>query len=182
MEAIKIVMFVVGLFFGEKTSTVIPEKTTVTVSPETNTIVIHQENLLAIYPKEKDSLFVAKEFSTIYAKKESWNADLASYSKKTIVYSSSKKGVLNAKITLQYSELKDLKVFAIDINPEGKFSIINIPTWYLTTEDGKLNGNYWNFESDTEFSFTLSPVKDVPETYTVNKTILHNVWKELSKK
>lgn len=182
METIKIVMFVLGLFFGEEISTVIPEKTTITITPKTKTIVIHQENLLAIYPKEKDSLFITKEFSTIYAKKDNWNADLAAYLKKSIVYSSPEKGVLNAKITLEYSNTKDLKVFAIDISREGKFSIINIPRWYLATEDGELNGNYWSFDADKEFSFSLSPVKDVPETYTVNNTILHNVWKALSKK
>jgi hypothetical protein len=182
MEAIKIVVFVLGLFFGVQSNTVIAEKTTVTVNPSENTIVIHQENILAIYPKGTDSISVVEEFKNIYAKKDTWNPLFDTYAEKSIVYSSPKKGVLNAKITLKYNELKDLKAFAIDINPEGKFSIINIPKWYLTTEDGKLNDNYWNFEANKKFSFTLAPIKDVPETYTVNRGILFSVWQEIAKK
>ena len=68
METIKIVFFVLGLFFGEETNTVIAEKTTVTVSPKVNTIVIQHENLLAIYSTVTDSLSIAKEFTQIYNK------------------------------------------------------------------------------------------------------------------
>ncbi|MBC8753673.1 hypothetical protein H2O64_03270 [Kordia sp. YSTF-M3] len=181
METIKIVLFVLGLFFGIETSTVIAEKTIVIVSPKTKTIVIQHENLLAIYPTEKDSLSIAKEFASIYTKKDSWNTHLDTFTEKYITYNATEKGVLSTKITLKYTKLEDLKVFAIDTNPEGKFSIINIPQWYIATENGKLNGNYWNFDADKKFSFSLSPVKNVPETYTIHKTMLHKVWQELTK-
>ena len=148
METIKIVFFVLGLFFGEETNTVIAEKTTVTVSPKVNTIVIQHENLLAIYSTVTDSLSIAKEFTQIYNKQNNWHSEFDAYTKKSIVYIATKQGVLNAKITLQYNTPTDLKAFAIDQNREGKFSIINIPQWNLATENGKRNGNYWNFEAD----------------------------------
>jgi len=181
MEAIKIVVFILGMFFGVKTTTVIPEKTTVTITPSTNTVVIQQENLLAIYPTKKNSHSVAEEFSTIYKKQSDWDSQLDTFAEKSIVYSSPKEGTLNATITLKYSKTEDLKTLAIDVNREGKFSIINIPTWHIETKDGKLNENYWNFESDKEFSLTLSPVKNVPETYTINRELLFSTWQKLTK-
>ncbi|WP_420572493.1 hypothetical protein [Kordia sp.] len=181
METIKIVVFALGLFFGIETTSVVAKKTTVTVDPTEKTIIIQQENLLAIYPKTENSTTVEKQFSEIYTKKEQWNTLFDSYPEKSIVYSSPKKGVLNATITLKYNTTKDLKAYAIDVNRENKFSIINIPQWKLETTDGELNGNYWNFDADKPFSFSYHPVEEVPEKYTVDHELIFNVWEKISK-
>lgn len=181
MEIIKIVTFVLGMFFGTEIDTVIAEKTKITVNPKEKTICIAQTNLLAIYPQGKDSITIAKEFSTIYEKKENWSTHLSSFTERSIVYTSKNKQ-LNATISLHYNDVKDLNIFAIDTNPEGQFSVINIPDWNLSTSDGKLNGNYWNFDTSKEFSFTFSPIKNVPKKYIINTTILHSVYQELIRK
>ena len=182
MEVINIVVFITGLFFGIESSTVIAETTEVTINPKEKTMIIQQKHLLAIYPKEKDDRFAEEEFTLIYNNKTDWNTHLDAFAEKSIVYFSPKKNVLNATITLKYNTVADLKVFAINTNREGKFSIINLPNWVLKTKDGTRNGNYWNFDADKPFSFTYNPVESVPETYTINKTTLYSTWKKLSKK
>ncbi|EDP97881.1 hypothetical protein U8527_17980 [Kordia algicida OT-1] len=182
MEVIKIVVFVIGLFFGIESSTIIAETTEVTINPKEKTMVIQQKNLLAIYPKEKDTSFAAEEFTKIYYYKTNWNKHLNAFAEKSIVYTTSDDKTLDATITLQYTSDEDLKIFAIDKNRKGQFSIINLPNWVLKTNDGTLNGNYWNFDADKPFSFTYNPVENVPETYTVNKKILYATWKKLAKK
>lgn len=181
METIKLVFFVLGVFFGIETTSVVAEKTIVTVDPISNVMEIQLKNLLAVYPKENDPTLVEKEFSEIYAKKDRWNSLFDAYLKKSIVYNSPKKGVIDATITLKYSEPEDLKIFAIDINPEGKYSFINIPQWNVETTDGIKNSYYWNFEPNATFSFSLSPLENVPENYTVNKELLFTVWQKLNK-
>ena len=182
MEVIKIVVFVTGLFFGIESSTIIAETTEVTINPNEKTIIIQQKNLLAIYQKEKDSLSIVEEFTHTYNSRTDWSTHLESFTEKSIEYTSSKEGSLNATIKLKYNSTKDLKVFAIDKNNEGMFSIINLPNWVLKTKDGKLNGNYWNFNADKTFSFSYNPVEKVPEKYTVNNTILYTTWRNISKK
>ncbi|WP_430412439.1 hypothetical protein [Kordia sp.] len=182
MEAIRLVFFVLGVFFGVETTSVVAEKTIVTVDPTSNVMEIHLKNLVAVYPKENDPTLVEKEFSEMYANKGSWNSLFDTYLEKSIVYTSPKKGVLDATITLKYSKPEDLKIFAIDINREGKYSFINIPQWNVETTDGVQNSYYWNFEPNATFSFSLSPLKNAPETYTINKETIFVVWQLLKKK
>ena len=180
MEEIKLVFFVLGLFFGVETTSVVAEKTIFTVDPVSNVITIQLQNLVAVYPKEGDAS-VSAEFTEMYTKKEKWNALFDSYLEKDIVYSSPKKGILNATITLKYSKSEDLKIFAIDINREGKYSFINIPQWKVETTDGVQNSYYWNFEPNKKFSFTMSPIENVPKEYTVDKTLIFSIWEKITK-
>lgn len=180
METLKLVFFVVGVFFGVETTSVVAEKTIVTVDPISNVMTIQLQNLVAVYPKE-GNVSVSSEFIEMYTKKENWNPLFDAYLEKDIVYSSSKKGVVNATITLKYSKPEDLKIFAIDINREGKYSFINIPQWKVETADGVQNSYYWNFEPNKTFSFTMSPLENVPKEYTVDKALIFSVWEKVSK-
>ncbi|WP_046757520.1 hypothetical protein [Kordia jejudonensis] len=182
METIKIAFFALGIFFGIETASVIAEKTIVTVDPVATTINIQLKNLTAVYPKEKGNASIDTEFAKIYHKKENWNVQLDSFSEKSIVYSSPEKGVLDATITLKYNKPEDLNIFAIDVNREGKYSLINIPQWNLKTTDGKQNGNYWNFEPNTTFTFSLAPLENIPATYTAEKELLYSIWEKISKR
>jgi len=117
----------------------------------------------------------------MYTKKENWNSLFDTYLEKSIVYSSQKEGFLDATITLKYSKPEDLKIFAIDINPDGKYSFINIPQWNVKTTDGVQNNLYWNFEPNKVFSFTMSPLDKLPATHTTEKELLFTIWKKISK-
>ena len=86
MEAIKLVFFVLGVFFGVETTSVVAEKTIVTIDPTSNVMEIQLKNLLAVYPKENDPTLVEKKFSEMYTKKDSWNSlfDAVSYTHLTL--------------------------------------------------------------------------------------------------
>lgn len=180
MEKIKIVCFVIGSFFGIENSRIGSEKVTVTVNPIDKTIIIVQENLFSVIRSKNDSLSISKEFLKIY--EDNWLSELKDYSIKSLEFYSDENHLLNAKITLHYTSFKDLKTYAIDVNQQGDYSIINIPEWNLKTEDGKLNGNYWNFNASKPFTFTLEAFKNMPEAYEAHKKSVYTIWEATEKK
>ncbi len=177
MEVIKIALYVLGMFFGIEDSRIASEKTTITINPITKLMVIENENLFTIIRNEEDSIAVAKELFQIMNNPSEWRSELEKYPSKKIEFTSVKEGVLNAKLTLEYNDYSNLSDYAIDVNPEGKYSIVNIPNWNLKTTDGKLNGNYWNFDASKPFTFTLEPFLELPEEYQSSKRSLFSIWK-----
>lgn len=70
------------------------------------------------------------------------------------------------QLTLTYRDEKDLQAMGIWYNAEkNQFSINHVPSDNLQTQNGKLIGNYWIFDGDASFSFTLEPFKDLPQNY-----------------
>ncbi|WP_299011312.1 hypothetical protein [uncultured Tenacibaculum sp.] len=161
MEVIKIVFFVLGVFFGEN-SRIGAEKTTVTVNSKEKEVVIVQEGLFALIKNERDSIQVNSELERIIAR--NWREEIKAYPSKSCTFHTTKEGNLNATIILNYSSVKDLKNFALEFNEETKeFSLINIPDWNIETRQGELKGNYWKFQGNNEFTFIVTPFKNMPE-------------------
>ncbi|WP_179319383.1 hypothetical protein [Winogradskyella helgolandensis] len=177
MEAIKILFFVVGTFFGMNQSNIISEKTTVTVNPEEKTIVILQENLVTFIKTQSDSLNIKNELSKIVHPNHSWSSELKNFPvKEKEFYMSDDHKSLHLKLSLTYSTLKDLKVFGIHMNNDGKFSMTNFPKSHTKSKDGILEDPYWNFEADRPFTFTEEPLTDLPEAFQKLKTNLLPFW------
>ncbi|MDX8554621.1 hypothetical protein MK851_13440 [Tenacibaculum sp. 1B UA] len=175
MEVIKIVFFVLGVFFGEN-SRIGAEKTTVTVNPKEQTVTIVQENIFALIVKEGDSLQVSSELKKIIAR--NWRKEIETYPSKSCTFYVTDNDNLNAKIILNYPSEKELKDFALDFNQETKeFSLINIPDWNVETEDGALKGNYWRFNADDNFTFVVTPFKNMPDKFKSAKRSLTSIWK-----
>lgn len=180
MEEIKILFFIVGTFFGVNQSSIISEKTTVTIHPEEKIITILHENLISLIKNKSDSLNVKNELEKIVQPNHPWSSELTNYPKKEkIFYSSEDKQALNLKLTLTYTATKDLKVFGIELNKDGKFSMTNFPKSHTMSEDGTLGERYWNFEANSPFSFTEEPLIDMPEQYLKIKKSVLPIWNTL---
>ncbi|REE24356.1 hypothetical protein DFQ09_104127 [Winogradskyella pacifica] len=177
MEEIKILFFVVGTFFGVHQSNIISEKTTVTISPEEKTIIIVQENLMTFIKTESDSINIQNELSKIVHPNHSWSPQLENFPiKEKKFYKSDDKKSLNLKLSLTYSTSKDLKIFGINKNNDGKLSMTNFPKSHTTSTDGTLEEPYWNFENDKPFTFTEEPLTDLPEAFQKIKKNLLPFW------
>ena len=180
MEEIKILFFIVGTFFGVDQSLVISETTTVTINPEEKTIVILQENLISLIQNESDSLKVLAELKLISQPEHQWSSEFKDFSNKAkCFYISDNEKTLNSKISLTYKNVTDLKVFGINKNKAGKFSMTNFPKSHIKSTDGKLGERYWNFEANKPFSFTENPLTDMPEEYRKFKKSLLPFWKTI---
>ena len=180
MEQIKILFFIVGTFFGVNQSNIIAEKTTVTVNPKEKTITILQENLVSIMQIESDSLNVYKELSTIVNAEQAWSSEFKDYVKKEKKFFISEDDKsLNSNLTLTYSTPSDLKVFGIDLNNDGKFSMTNFPKSNIKSSDGTLDERYWHFNADKPFTFTEEPLSDLPEKYNKLKKSLLSAYKSM---
>lgn len=174
MEVIKIVFFVLGVFFGEN-SRIGAEKTSVTVNPKEQIVTIVQENIFALIVKEEDSIQVSSELKKIVAR--NWRKEIEPYPSKSCTFYATGDGNLNAKIILNYPSEKELKDFALDFNEEtNRFSLINIPNWNVETEDGTLKGNYWKFRADDSFTFVVTPFKNMPKKFKNAKRNLRPIW------
>ncbi|PLT20871.1 hypothetical protein CXF62_12650 [Psychrobacter sp. MES7-P7E] len=55
---------------------------------------------------------------------------------------------------------------------KNHFSINHVPRDNLQTTDGKLIGNYWVFNVDQPFSFTLEPIHTLPQPCQKSKRTL----------
>ncbi|MFK7834294.1 MAG: hypothetical protein AB8B52_13555 [Winogradskyella sp.] len=180
MEQIKILFFVIGTFFGVEQSRIVAEKTTVTVNPASKTITVLQENLMGIIQAESDSLEIQKELKQLISPNQPWSAEFENYTKKEkLFFSSEDDHTLNSTLTLTYSDAKDLKVFGIEVNKEGLFSMTNFPKSHIKSTDGTLGERYWTFKADQPFSFTEAPLTDMPEAYEKLLKGLLPFWKAL---
>ena len=166
MEQIKILFFVLGSFFGIEEGRIAAEKTTVTVYPESQEIEIIQENLFTIIQSEKDSTIVVEQWKAIINSKEensSWAKELDNFTVKKLTFSTSNK-TIQPHVMLHYSTEKDLRAIGIWYDAaKNQFSINHNPRDNIKTKGGKLEGNYWVFNGDTSFGFTIEPFIEMPE-------------------
>lgn len=179
MIEIKITFFVLGTFFGIENSTIFSEKTIVNIDPETKTLNIKLENLFTIIKSKQDSVNVAKELTKILKDSHQLLVEIKNAPSKRHQFYISETGTLNTEITVQYSGSEDLEILGVGTDPEGNYSIINIPQWNISTKDGQLDGNYWNFAPDQALTFSLEAFKDIPEQYKESKRSLLPLWQQL---
>lgn len=178
MEQIKIIFFALASFFGIENGNIAAEKTTVTVHPKIKKIEIIQEKLFTIVQNENDSKLALNQWNEILSARvnnKNWSTELNNFPEKNLQINTSKNEI-QPHIALNYKEENDLKVLGIWYNEKSNtFSINNIPHQHITTSDGKLEGNYWFFNDDTTFSFTIEPFMQMPEDYKILKKSLDHI-------
>lgn len=178
MEILKIVVFfLLGSFFGVDNVQLGAEKTTVTINPNNKTISIVQENLFGVIENETDSLALLEEIEAI--EKGHWTDDLKNFKLKKAKIYLTKTNKINAKIKLKYKKIEDLNAFGIKLNDKGNYSFIDFPKWNYATKDGEKTEHHWVFGADKPFTFTVSPMEDMPEKYKPYIKDLLPIWKRL---
>ena len=149
-------------------NTVAADKTTVTVEPQSQQINIVQDNLFTVIHKDENVSVVEAPQAVILSqvqKDASWANDMSRFTDKDITFSS-QEGKLDSHITLTYQNAEDLRAFGVWYNAEkNQFSINHVPDDNLQTENGQQLGNYWVFDGDSTFSFTLEPFAELPAHY-----------------
>lgn len=179
MVHIEILLFVLGTFFGMEDSRIAADKTHVILFPETQEVEIMQEGMFAIIQSEEDVALVLKQWEDLTRWKErevAWADDLNVFSEKTLTFASTDTN-LQSKLKFRYSDEKDLQALGIEYNAEKhQFYIDHIPQINLKTNDGNLEGSYWVFNADKNFSFSLEPFLDMPEE--MQQSIINLLEKE----
>lgn len=178
MESLKIIFYILGTFFANDASQIAAEKTTVIIAPKTKTITIKQKNIFSIITSTEDSLKIMHELKEMKAPNY-WRPELSAFSQKKIAFYTSRKGHLNAKMTLKYRDKNDLYLFGLTENKNGNLSLINIPSENIRSKKGKLIGNYWDFKANKCIKFTMEPHKNIPEKYKVHKKSLAPYWEQI---
>lgn len=179
MELLKITFFTIGSFLGIENNFIASEKVIVTINPIEQTIHITQYNLFSLTHTNSDTEKLKIEVKTLQKKPTSWREELAEYPIKTLKFDIVS-GNLNTHVSLQYNAPKGLKDYAISYDTEkNQYAFINIPRWNLQTNDGKIEGNYWFFDADKPFTFSLKPFINMPEEFKAYKKNLLPLWEEL---
>ncbi|MDN3593785.1 hypothetical protein [Zunongwangia endophytica] len=178
MEEIKILFFILASFFGREDGRIAAEKTTVTINPEKKTIEIIQEDLFAVIQSQEDSITVLRQWEELISYQENtpkWSKELATLPSKKFDLKSIKNEI-QPHLILNYSQEEDLRPLGIWYNKEkNQFTINNILKDYIKTDDGKLEGNYWVFEGNRTFSFTIEPFLDTHSSYENYKMPLKDI-------
>lgn len=181
MEQIKILFFVLSSFFGIEDGRIVADKTKVTINPKSQEIEIIQEKLFTFIQSEKDTIIVLEQWRKLVNSKENkyfLAKDLDNFRIKNFTIKSIKK-TIQPYLKLNYSTEKDLRVMGIWYNEEkNQFSINLIPQQNLKTIEGKLVENYWIFNGDNTFSFTIEPFLQMPENYQKLKRPLNEILNE----
>lgn len=178
MEQIKIIFFVLTSFFGIEDGRIVADKTTVTIDPKTQEIEIVQENLFTVIQSEKDTILTLEQWEKLRYWKERktfWAKELDSFTNKSLTFTPIKK-TIQPHLLLTYSKEKDLRMMGIWYNTEkNQFSINHIPEQNIKSKNGKLVGNYWVFDGDSKFSFTIEPFLQMPEKHKELKTSIKEI-------
>jgi len=181
MEQIKIIFFALASFFGIEDGRIAADKTTIIIYPKNQKIEIIQENLFTVIQSEKDTTLVLEQWDKLLSWKErknSWAKELDSFPVKSFTLTPIKK-TIQPHLMLTYSNEKDLQMMGIWYNAEkNQFSINHIPQQNIKTKNGKLLDNYWVFNGDSTFSFTIEPFLQMPQKYKKLKT---PIWEILMK-
>lgn len=168
MDQINIILYILTSFFGIENGRIAADKTTVTIDPKNQKIEIIQENLFTFIRSEKDTTLILKQWNKLQYWKErktSWAKELDNFSTKNFDLIPFKK-TIQPHLILNYSKEKDLQAIGIWYHAEKKqFSINHIPQQNIKTKSGKLVENYWIFNDNSKFSFTIEPFLQMPEKY-----------------
>ncbi|WP_417885836.1 hypothetical protein [Zunongwangia sp.] len=168
MVEIRVLFFLLASFFGIENGQILSEKATVTINPDSKEIEIVQEDLFSIYQSDENSEVVLSEWNKLQFS-EKTNTGLRKEMNAFTIESfnlETKKGNIQPHLKLKYSNQDDLKILGIWYNsPKNQFSINNISKDNISSKTGKLVGNYWIFNADKSFSFTLQPFLQLPEAY-----------------
>lgn len=181
MEQIKIIFFLIGSFFGIENSRIASDKTTVTIYPEKQKIKIVQENLFTIIQTEKDTALILAQWEQLANWNENklpWAKELENFTNKNVIIENNE-GAIAPRISFNYTDENDLSALAIWYNKEkNQYSINNIPREHTTSKNGKLEGNYWIFEGNSKFSFTIEAFIDLPNEFKKSKLAITEIFED----
>jgi len=184
MEQIKIIFFALASFFGIENGMIFSEITTVSVYPANKEIQIIHDKLFVIIQSESDSNLVLKQWDECLNRTKSdtqWAQELHSFPIKRLEVKS-KGDTIQTILSLSYEKESDLRNLGIWYNTDtNQFSINHIPQESITTNDGNLDGNYWYFDGDNAFMFTIEPFMQVPDQYLKLKVPLRELLREHNK-
>ncbi|WPR75992.1 hypothetical protein [Algoriphagus sp. NG3] len=185
MEQITILFFALGSFFGIEDGRIAADRTVITVFPENNEIEIIQEGLFAIIHTENDSKAVLEQWDKILDMNKNrntkWSQELGVFPVKSFGFKTIE-NTIRPHFILNYSKEEDLRALGIWYDSESnQFSINNIPQYNIKTESGILTGNYWNFNGDSSFSYTIEPFLEMPEDFQNFKIQLEKLLPENKK-
>lgn len=178
MEEIRIIFFVLSSFFGINDTPMVAEKTLVTINPIEKSIQIEQEHLFTLIQEPSQREVLANRLEQLATENNFWTDDLSVFEDKELIFLV-KDNQLNAKIQLRYNQLSDLNIFGLYDN-DNTLSMVNIERDAIRTEQGVLQGNYWNFDTAKSFSFSLEPYKNLPQEAQKLRLNLIEVWKDIS--
>ncbi|MBO1530502.1 hypothetical protein J3492_04660 [Psychrobacter sp. F1192] len=182
MEQIIILFFALTSFFGIENNIIAADKTTVTIHPQSQQIEIVQEDLFAIIRSEADLALAREQWSGVSAMTKSdatWAQALDGFTTKTLSLVSLDNQI-QPQLMLSYSDEQALRAMGVWYDAKkNQFSVNHVQHDNLQTEDGKLIGNYWVFDGDETFSFTIEPFKKMPEKYQKFKQPLSQVLAEI---
>ncbi|SIS86081.1 hypothetical protein SAMN05421766_104444 [Zobellia uliginosa] len=181
METVKILFFVLSSFFKTEGGQIAADTTTVTIDPKSREIEIVQENLFTVMQSESDSILVSEQWKKLSDPKAgayTWARDLDAFPIKDFGIEAVNNN-LQTRLKLTYASENDLRVMGIWYD-EGKnqFSVNHTPEQHITTKEGRLNDNYWLFDGDRTFSFTLEPFLEMPERFKKFKKGLNEIIDE----
>ncbi len=178
MQQINILFYVLGSFFGIVDNKIAADKTTVIIHPQSQEIEIIQEDLFTIIQSEKDTFLVIKQWNNIIeGEKVAWTNELENFTSKNLTINKQNDRI-QPHLKLSYSNENELRLFGIWYNIEkNQFSINQVPNDNIQTKNGKLNGNYWVFNGDSTFSFTIEPFLQLPDIYQKNKLPIQDLFK-----
>ncbi|WP_036156874.1 hypothetical protein [Maribacter forsetii] len=181
MEQIKIIFFLIGSFFGIENSRIASDKTIVTIYPEKHKIEIVQENLFTIIQTEKDTALILAQWEQLANWKENklpWAKELENFTNKNVTIENNE-GAIAPRISFNYTDEDDLRALGIWYNKEkNQYSINNIPREHTTSENGKLEGNYWIFEGNSKFSFAIEAFIDLPNEFKKSKLAITEIFED----
>lgn len=182
MEQITILFFALTSFFGIQNNIIAADKTTVTIHPQNQQIEIIQEDLFAIIRSDTDLTLAREQWagvSAMTACNATWAQASDGFNTKTLSLTSPYNQI-QPQLTLTYSDEQELRAMGVWYDAKkNQFSVNHVPRDNLQTEDGKLVGNYWVFDGDKTFSFTLEPFKQMPEKHQKFKQPLSQVLAEI---
>tara|TARA_B100000768_G_scaffold180463_1_gene200487 strand:- start:34070 stop:34627 length:558 start_codon:yes stop_codon:yes gene_type:complete len=168
MQDIKIIFCVLSSFFGMEDAKIAADKTTVTINPKEQYIEIIQENLFVFTESENDTSLAFKSWDNLVNWKERnipWAKELDSFSHKSLKFTQRKK-TIRPLLKLSYSNEYDLMEMGISFSAEeNKFYLVDNPSYNIKTKNGSIVENYWVFNGDNAFSFTIEPFLRLPEKY-----------------
>ncbi|WP_271406821.1 hypothetical protein [Tenacibaculum soleae] len=177
MEQVKIILFVLGTFFGINNSKIGAEKTTVIIDPKKEQVEIIYENLVSFIKSETDKNLILEQWyqlNNMKGEKRSWAKELDNFSNKKITFTTEENRI-EAHLILNYVNIEDLRVIGVDYNSDkNQFSIYNNSRYNINSMSGKLVEGYWQF-NNSKFSFTIEPFLQMSEYYKKLKKPLINL-------
>jgi hypothetical protein len=153
MEQIKVIFFLLGSFFAQENCRIASAITEVQVDAPQKIIEIRQQNLFTTLENEAVFKYTQKQFFII-VKQPQLSKELKNFTLKSLDFVKDGRK-LHATIKLSYESTEDLKAMGIFTTKEGALSHINVKDWNMASNDGTLNGKYWNFDSGKPFTFKL---------------------------